>query len=70
MAVGTIAYCSPEQLLGLKCGFASDIYSFGVVRQVGWEVGVGLLVVECSQAGGHLKRVLLRSIVHCLKQCL
>ena len=31
VAVGTIAYCSPEQLLGLKCGFASDIYSFGVV---------------------------------------
>ncbi|PRW60272.1 serine threonine- kinase [Chlorella sorokiniana] len=31
VAVGTIAYCSPEQLLGLKCGFASDIYSFGVL---------------------------------------
>lgn len=35
VAVGTIAYCSPEQLLGLKCGFASDIYSFGVVRRGG-----------------------------------
>jgi serine/threonine protein kinase len=37
-AVGTLAWSSPEMLLGARCTEKSDIYSFGVVL---WEIATG-----------------------------
>ena len=35
---GTQAWSSPEQLMGQRCSFSSDLFSFGVVL---WEICTG-----------------------------
>ena len=37
-AVGTLAWSSPEQLLGQRCSFPADVWSLGIIL---WEIATG-----------------------------
>ncbi|GAB4818221.1 hypothetical protein N2152v2_005267 [Parachlorella kessleri] len=48
-ALGTFAYASPEQILGLRCSAATDMYSVGVLL---WELVTGEMPLR-----GHLRNL-------------
>jgi tRNA A-37 threonylcarbamoyl transferase component Bud32 len=53
--VGTLAYMSPEQLLGTDVDFRTDIFSFGVVL---YELATGVHPFEASDLPSTMSRIL------------